>query len=228
MGDWAYGFDADKHPCFCENCQYSCTSLFTFRRDHSFIMYDSPMLPRINYVSQVFDSDSNNSTYIDGLAMKYLKDDELTEVAQARTPGSGHRGAQAKRSAATDVTMYGISANNMTIHTREYLEKYCLAGEAQPHNAEEVWNQHSTASDTILYKTPEHRFVERRFPEDSASVRASSDHMDVLYGEDVFRRGGDQLRREAQHQPSPGQTRHRRPGRQLLNKERLRELPKLK
>ena len=47
-------------------------------------MYDSAMLPKINYMSMFMDQDPDMSNHVDSLAIKYLSDEQLSQLANVR------------------------------------------------------------------------------------------------------------------------------------------------
>ncbi|KAK3609062.1 hypothetical protein CHS0354_011327 [Potamilus streckersoni] len=102
---------------------------------------DTTFIPRINYVSMLFDSDSDTSMEINAMAMKYLKDDQLTKLtklqAASRLPGArkGQRNGLLQKilkeedHSSPDVTTLGMSPNDLTFATKKYMEKYGLLAE---------------------------------------------------------------------------------------------------
>ncbi|GFS20293.1 SCL-interrupting locus protein [Elysia marginata] len=123
---------------------------------------NSSMIPRINYVSMMlgnslcgspvrgglaWDLDPGQSMEINAMAMKYLSDEQLTQMAMLRQmQSSSSDDAHHKRTARAlqkvmekhphtpnslslaDVSQLGISPNNMTMATQKYLEKHGLLG----------------------------------------------------------------------------------------------------
>ncbi|GFO10718.1 scl-interrupting locus protein [Plakobranchus ocellatus] len=121
---------------------------------------NSSIIPRINYVSMMLgnsvcgtpgrggsgwgDLDPGQSMEINAMAMKYLSDEQLTQMAMLRQmqkgDAQGKKTAQmlqmvlekncpaADMSSTADVTRLGISPNNMTMATQRYLEKHGLLG----------------------------------------------------------------------------------------------------
>ncbi|RUS73358.1 hypothetical protein EGW08_018877, partial [Elysia chlorotica] len=120
---------------------------------------NSSMIPRINYVSMMlgssvcgspvrggspWDLDPGQSMEINAMAMKYLSDEQLTQMAMLRQRNSSsHRDEQDRKTAralqmvmqrycpnpdkpSTDVSRLGISLTNMTMATQKYLEKHGL------------------------------------------------------------------------------------------------------
>ena len=97
-------------------------------------MYDVAMLPKINYMSMVMDS-ADSSGHIDSLAMKYLSDDQLSQLAQLRmtSPSKSNdrdpvldRVMASSTNSSSNVTMYGMHDNNMSFATKKYMERYGL------------------------------------------------------------------------------------------------------
>ena len=98
-------------------------------------MFDPRLLPKINYVSMMLDSDSDLSADADSLAMKYLSDDQLAELAKMRL--SGTKGKQRHkrdpalerllaRADSNESTYCGISSTHMSFASKKYMERYGL------------------------------------------------------------------------------------------------------
>ena len=101
---------------------------------------DTTFIPKINYMSMMFDSDSDCSMEINAMAMKYLKDEQLTQMMKhnARTSSMKGKNKEAQRLAmlkrvlsddkdsTPNVTTVGMSPNDMTFATKKYLEKHGL------------------------------------------------------------------------------------------------------
>ena len=95
---------------------------------------DPSLLPRMQYESMVLDSDQELSSEADALAMKYLSDEQLTELAKLRLSspaGKVKRGREFDRllgtpsgRKSTNSTMFG--ASHMSFASRKYLERYGL------------------------------------------------------------------------------------------------------
>lgn len=89
----------------------------------------------------MFESDSDCSMEINAMAMKYLKDEQLTQLNKLQTQSrlKGNKDNQKAnllrqvlgegRDTTPDVTTMGISPNDMTFATRKYLEKYGLVND---------------------------------------------------------------------------------------------------
>ena len=90
------------------------------------------MLPKISYVSLMLDSESETGAEADALAMKYLTDEQLTELAKVRMNASINRRNRdldalvtASPSGKSNVTFMG--SNHMSFASKKYLERYGLA-----------------------------------------------------------------------------------------------------
>ncbi|KAL3868960.1 hypothetical protein ACJMK2_041705 [Sinanodonta woodiana] len=120
---------------------------------------DTTFIPRINYVSMLFDSDSDTSMEINAMAMKYLKDEQLTKLtklqAASRLPGArkGQRNGLLQRilkeedQFSPDVTTLGMSPNDLTFATKKYMEKYGLLAEGD-RKGEESTQSESTYNES--------------------------------------------------------------------------------
>lgn len=92
---------------------------------------DQTFLPKINYVSMMLDSCSSSemSMSADALAMKYLSDEQLSELAKLR---SSTRPGREKVATATkgrsDISMYGVQLSQMSFASQKYLERHGLLG----------------------------------------------------------------------------------------------------
>ena len=96
-------------------------------------MLDPAFLPKINYVSMMLDrSSSDLSLEADSIAMKYLKDDQLSELAKVRSSssksGQRHDPALGRivSNGRSDISHYGLPLNQMSFASRKYLERYGL------------------------------------------------------------------------------------------------------
>ncbi|XP_067679252.1 SCL-interrupting locus protein homolog [Haliotis asinina] len=98
---------------------------------------DTTFIPRINYLSMMLESDSDTSMEINAMALKYLNDEQLTQLGKMRKnslnlPKQVSQTALLRRVLMSDTTMspdvsqYGMSSNNITMGTQKYLEKYGL------------------------------------------------------------------------------------------------------
>ena len=97
---------------------------------------NSMFVPSINYMSMILDncSDPGQTMEINAMAMKYLNDDQLTQMAKMSQGNSGMRKSSSDkilqrviaqcRSSASDVSM----SPDMTMDTQKYLEKHGLLG----------------------------------------------------------------------------------------------------
>ena len=162
------------------------------------------MLPRINYTSLMLDSDSDVSADADALAMKYLSDDQLAELAKLRLHSPSVKSARGRRtdvglerllsSSTVDpspgVSMYGMPANNMSFATKKFLEKYGLATgvkldvETSLYDAGETTvdatNDDHDATNASLHdvknvKDVLHRLVHKRFLENGSFCEVTDD-----------------------------------------------------
>lgn len=92
-------------------------------------MFDAAMLPKINYVSMLLDRDSDTSADADALAMKYLTDEQLSELAKLRLSQSSARHKRdigLDRIMAANTSQYATPANQMSFASKKYLERYGL------------------------------------------------------------------------------------------------------
>ncbi|ESP05316.1 hypothetical protein LOTGIDRAFT_227950 [Lottia gigantea] len=97
---------------------------------------DTTLIPKISYMSMMFDSDSDTSVEINAMAMKYLKDEQLTQMMklQNRVSGKPSKTGQKKtllrqllnsdHTDSPDLSQNGL--NDMTFATRKYMEKHGL------------------------------------------------------------------------------------------------------
>ncbi|XP_060072335.1 SCL-interrupting locus protein homolog [Ylistrum balloti] len=108
---------------------------------------DTTYIPKINYMSMLFDSDSDSSMEINAMAMKYLNDEQLTQMSKAHSQAAHTRGLskglkenqrlamlkhvlQNDKDSTPNVTTMGMSPNDMTFATRKYMEKHGLLSES--------------------------------------------------------------------------------------------------
>jgi hypothetical protein len=118
-------------------------SCVTFRLSHSpkdsTFFLEAAMLPKVDYRSLWLDSgDSDLSADADALAMKYLTDEQLSELARVRSKraSSSHgkntdsdlRRVLGSRPSSRDMSM--LPANHLSISSRKYLERYGLLNES--------------------------------------------------------------------------------------------------
>ncbi|XP_005099234.1 SCL-interrupting locus protein [Aplysia californica] len=105
---------------------------------------DSTFVPQVNYISMLLgcSSDTGQSMEINAMAMKYLNDEQLTQMAKLRQgcPKNSQQsdytekilqrviGHSKSSASAPDVSVLGISPNDMTMGTRKYMEKHGLLG----------------------------------------------------------------------------------------------------
>ncbi|KAK7495946.1 hypothetical protein BaRGS_00012936 [Batillaria attramentaria] len=99
---------------------------------------NTTLLPHINYLSMMLECETDTSVEINAMAMKYLKDEELTQMARLRQGGparfSGGNllrqvlAASADATSVSDSSRLSASASNLSMATKKYLEKYGLMG----------------------------------------------------------------------------------------------------
>ncbi|XP_061168007.1 SCL-interrupting locus protein homolog [Saccostrea echinata] len=123
---------------------------------------ETTFIPKINYMSMMFESDSDCSMEINAMAMKYLKDEQLTQLTklqtQSRLKGNkdSHKANLLRqvlvdgKDSTPDVTTMGMSPNDMTFATRKYLEKYGLVNDSESTKSGNT--SESTANDTYELK----------------------------------------------------------------------------
>ena len=96
--------------------------------------------------ASVWDADPGQSMEINAMAMKYLSDEQLTQMAMLRQMHNSTGDGQDRKTAralqkvmekhypaanshsSADISRLGISPNNMTMATQKYLEKHGLLG----------------------------------------------------------------------------------------------------
>ncbi len=107
------------------------------RGNNSTLFLDPAMLPKISYVSMMFDHDSDTSADADALSIKYLTDDQLAELAKLRQNSSrkNSRNTQqdvtldrllASACGGADISTATLNPNFMSFSTKKYLERYGL------------------------------------------------------------------------------------------------------
>ncbi|XP_033737226.1 SCL-interrupting locus protein homolog [Pecten maximus] len=144
---------------------------------------DTTYIPKINYMSMLFDSDSDSSMEINAMAMKYLNDEQLTQMSKAHSQAAHSRGVtkglrenqrlamlkhvlQNDKDSTPNVTTMGISPNDMTFATRKYMEKHGLLSETNSDSSENTlmddtyrlkldYSTATSGSDTPAQVTPE-------------------------------------------------------------------------
>ncbi|KAL8584582.1 hypothetical protein ACOMHN_002312 [Nucella lapillus] len=102
---------------------------------------NTTLIPHINYLSMMLGSDTDTSLEINAMAMKYLRDEQLTQVARhhqsPHRAGSNHHllrqalAASLDATGTSDVSRMGMSATNLSMATKKYLEKHGLLGGGQ-------------------------------------------------------------------------------------------------
>ncbi|CAH1772414.1 unnamed protein product [Owenia fusiformis] len=111
-------------------------------------MFDPALLPKVNYVSMMLEStETDLSADVNTIAMKYLKDDQLTELqrfsskARKNQRGKSVMFEHIAEKTTSDMTMY---ANNMSFATKKYMQRYGLMS----------WGEESTDSSGIEMQSP--------------------------------------------------------------------------
>lgn len=101
-------------------------------------LVDCTFVPKINYTSMLLDSDTETSLEINSLALKYLKDDQLTQMAKLHKQGATSSKPFCQNvflrqimrnnpdTSGADISKYGMCVNNLTFATRKYMEKHHL------------------------------------------------------------------------------------------------------
>lgn len=97
-------------------------------------------MPHINYLSLMLGSEPDASLEINAMALKYLRDEQLTQLARLhqspqRTGGATNQqllrqflAASLNTTGTSDVSRLGVSSNNLSMASRKYMEKYGLMG----------------------------------------------------------------------------------------------------
>lgn len=144
---------------------------------------DTTYIPKINYMSMLFDSDSDSSMEINAMAMKYLNDEQLTQMSKAHSQAARSKGMakggkenqrlamlkhvlQNDKDSTPNVTTMGMSPNDMTFATRKYMEKHGLLSETNSESGENTlmddtyrlkldYSTATSGSDTPAQVTPE-------------------------------------------------------------------------
>lgn len=117
-------------------------SIFLYRCDQtsSKTPTDTTFIPKINYVSMLLDSDTDTSMEINAMAMKYLKDEQLTQLTKLQAKNRLLQGKnktsektallqkilKAEDESTPNVTTVGMSPNDLTFATKRYLERHGL------------------------------------------------------------------------------------------------------
>ncbi len=153
-------------------------------------MLDSAMLPSVNYISLMLDEDSDLSADADAFAMKYLSDEQLSELARIRLH-SPKLSRTRKRDAAfgrmvnsgansndiSDVSTYGLPANHVSFATKKFMEKYGLAsGKHENPDAETDVHQ---GVDTSYEAVPKVKDFLNRLMKDRIGSNSSSFNVDL-------------------------------------------------
>lgn len=94
----------------------------------------------------LLESDTETSMEINSMALKYLKDEQLTQMAKLRSQSTTPTAAKANKnflcqimrygldSSSPDISKYGMSVNDLTFATRKYMEKHHLIEESDSKN----------------------------------------------------------------------------------------------
>lgn len=201
---------------------------------------DTTLLPHIQYMSMFLDSDSDGSADMDALAMKYLKDDQLADLAKLQ--GRGNKLDKLAMAASSNVSLW--QHNNMSFASRKYLERYGLV---DSRNQSMAAGEDSTESlvlpdvlnvQQFLEKLHEHSLQDRSLNNSSMQrghSEGSFDHLQdtpdtkEMYSVAMSDTTYNQTRREEHHTPTLETIRQPpdQPHCRILDIERLRELPKL-
>ena len=133
--------------------------------------WDPALLPKINYVSMMLDKDSSvDGSMTDELAMKYLNDEQLTELQRVCRHSPDKAGGVDMLMAQTPSTP---NKKHMSFASKKYLERYGLwendsDGEASPQkhfavpSSRESYRTESTHSTTSNDHRPVRRSLEPR------------------------------------------------------------------
>ena len=111
---------------------YSPSSAFS-KVDESTFGYDAALLPHINYMSLMLDTSSSDlSADFNNLAMKYLSDEQLTQISKwskSKKRGGSSSQESLLHKVLTASTAAGPSKANMSYASRKYMERYGLLEE---------------------------------------------------------------------------------------------------
>ncbi|XP_052257477.1 SCL-interrupting locus protein homolog isoform X2 [Dreissena polymorpha] len=126
---------------------------------------DMTFIPKINYVSMFLDSsDTDTSMEINAMAMKYLKDEQLTQLTKLQAKNRLLQGSKkasektallqrilkAEEESTPNVTTVGMSDNNLTFATKRYLERHGLLNDRTSGN---TTASESTQNDSYQLRT---------------------------------------------------------------------------
>ena len=134
------------------------------------MFFDTAMLPKINYVSMLLDRDSDVSADADALAMKYLTDNQLSELARLRTesPQKSRNDSDlenvisASSKWTTGTSLYANPEKNMSFASRKYLERYGLEdGPSRTSQSEDTTYQSEGESGVLNVKQLLERLADR-------------------------------------------------------------------
>ncbi|GAB1601715.1 hypothetical protein Ahia01_000449900 [Argonauta hians] len=130
---------------------------------------DCTLLPKINYISMLLESDTETSMEINSMALKYLKDEQLTQMAKLRCQNAAATTAakannknflcQIMRygldSSSPDISKYGMSVNDLTFATRKYMEKHHLIEGSDSKNTSNYLSNYSHPGDSNSPMAPD-------------------------------------------------------------------------
>ena len=133
-----------------------------YRYEKSYFLGPSIVLPKLDYVSMVFDRESDSSIEADAAAMKYLSDEQLTKLRKLQlTPTKkGHPGLDCL----LPNTPPTPNLKHMSFASRKYLQRYNLFEGAEantvpaPADARDslpTRSKHGEASGTCSYDSRE-------------------------------------------------------------------------
>ena len=95
---------------------------------NSYYMNEPAFLPKIQYISMLMDeggSENNLSLEANALAMKYLKDEQLTKLAKGITQATKHQQQNYSDTYSKATTI--CDDNNYSLASKQYLERYGLS-----------------------------------------------------------------------------------------------------
>ncbi|CAE1316904.1 STIL [Acanthosepion pharaonis] len=126
-------------------------------------LVDCTFVPKINYTSMLLDSDTETSLEINSLALKYLKDDQLTQIAKLHKQEASSARPLCQNvllrqimrnnpdTSGADISKYGMCVNNLTFATRKYMEKHHLIESDSKNNQRII--QDSTETNSLLQES---------------------------------------------------------------------------
>ena len=104
---------------------------------------NTTLMPHINYLSLMLGSEPDASLEINAMALKYLRDEQLTQLArlhqspQRAGGATNHQllrhflAASLNATGGSDTGRPGASSSNLSMASRKYLEKYGLLGDGE-------------------------------------------------------------------------------------------------